>query len=91
LSPLSYITVLNAVLYCFFPQTDSLFFVLTSIGRDLENELPTHIPLLLASVRDAFLEPAAVPAIKKTLLQLIELHASRWQLPARAVMYYTAH
>lgn len=72
-------------------ETDSLFFVLTSIGRDLENELPTHIPLLLASVRDAFLEPAAVPAIKKTLLQLIELHASRWQLPARAVMYYTAH
>jgi len=65
--------------------------VLTSIGRDLENELPTHIPVLLASVRDAFLELGANSAVKKTLLQLIELHASRWQLPASAVMYYTAH
>ncbi|XP_021927475.1 uncharacterized protein LOC110833560 isoform X3 [Zootermopsis nevadensis] len=72
-------------------ETDSLFFVLTSIGRDLENELPGQIPLLLASVRDAFLKTAAMPMIKKTLLQLIELHASRWQLPAPAVMYYTTH
>jgi hypothetical protein len=72
-------------------QTDSLFFVLTSIGRDLENELPGQIPVLLASVRDAFLTTATIPAVKKTLLQLIELHASRWQLSAPAVMYYTAH
>ncbi|PNF28717.1 hypothetical protein B7P43_G07857 [Cryptotermes secundus] len=72
-------------------ETDSLFFVLTSIGRDLESELPGQIPVLLASVRDAFLKTATIPAVKKTLLQLIELHASRWQLPAPAVMYYTAH
>lgn len=72
-------------------ETDSLFFVLTSIGRDLENELPGQISVLLASVRDAFLKTATIPAVKKTLLQLIELHASRWQLPAPAVMYYTAH
>lgn len=79
------------MLNIYFFQTDSLFFVLTSIGRDLENELPGQVPVLLASVRDAFLKTAAIPAIKKTLLQLIELHASRWQLPAPAVMYYTAH
>ncbi|XP_069684484.1 uncharacterized protein [Periplaneta americana] len=72
-------------------ETDTLFFVLTSIGRDLENELPSQVPNLLASVRDAFLKTATIPTVKKTLLQLIELHASRWQLPASAVMYYTAH
>ncbi|KAJ9596378.1 hypothetical protein L9F63_012586 [Diploptera punctata] len=72
-------------------ETDSLFFVLTTIGRDLENELPAQIPILLASIRDAFLQTATIPTIKKTLLQLIELHASKWQLPAPAIMYYTAH
>jgi hypothetical protein len=65
--------------------------VLTTIGRDLESEMPGQVPVLLASVRDAFLKTATIPAVKKTLLQLIELHASRWQLPAPAVMYYTAH
>ena len=44
---------------------------------------------LLGAVRDAFLaEDTTPPAVRKTLLQLIELHAAHWQLPAPAVVYY---
>ncbi|KAF2886962.1 hypothetical protein ILUMI_13955 [Ignelater luminosus] len=70
------------------PETECLFFVLTSIGRDLENELPSQLEQLLASVRDGFLATAGSPAIRRTLLQLIELHASNWQLPGSSVLYY---
>ncbi|XP_018330814.1 uncharacterized protein LOC108740824 [Agrilus planipennis] len=70
------------------PETECLFFVLTSIGRDLESELPVQLEQLLASVRDAFLASAGSPAVRRTLLQLIELHASNWQLPGSSVLYY---
>lgn len=69
-------------------ETECLFFVLTSIGRDLETELPTQLEQLLGSVRDGFLASAGAPAVRRTLLQLIELHASSWQLPGSSVLYY---
>lgn len=70
-------------------QIECLFFVLTCIGRDLEQHLPMQLDILLASVRDAFLNASAsAPAIRRTLLQLIELQASRWQLPGNTVLYY---
>lgn len=69
-------------------ETECLFFVLTSIGRDLENELPSQLEQLLGSVRDGFLASAGAPAVRRTLLQLIELHASNWQLPGSSVLYY---
>ncbi|XP_026327086.1 uncharacterized protein LOC113235567 isoform X2 [Hyposmocoma kahamanoa] len=69
-------------------DTENLFFVLTYIGRDLEAQLPGDLERLLSAVRDAFLNTAAAPSIRRTLLQLIELHASRWQLPGCAVLYY---
>ncbi|KAI8437107.1 hypothetical protein MSG28_010458 [Choristoneura fumiferana] len=69
-------------------DTENLFFVLTYIGRDLETQLPGDLERLLSAVRDAFLNTAAAPSIRRTLLQLIELHASRWQLPGCAVLYY---
>lgn len=69
-------------------ETECLFFTLTTIGRDLEQELPKALEQLLAGARDVFLAAATVPAIRKTLLQLIELHAANWQLPASAVSYY---
>lgn len=70
-------------------QIECLFFVLTCIGRDLEQHLPLQLEALLASVRDAFLNASAsAPAIRRTLLQLIELQASRWQLPGNTVLYY---
>ncbi|XP_015595794.1 uncharacterized protein LOC107268008 isoform X2 [Cephus cinctus] len=70
-------------------ETDCLFFILTCIGKDLDTELPAQLQQLLGSVRDAFLaEQTTPPAVKRTLLQLIELHAAHWQLPAPAVIYY---
>ncbi|CAG9825150.1 unnamed protein product [Phaedon cochleariae] len=69
-------------------ETECLFFVLTSIGRDLEAELPQQLEQLLASVRDGFLASAGSPGVRRTLLQLIELHASNWQLPGSSVLYY---
>ncbi|KAF4528084.1 hypothetical protein B566_EDAN016504 [Ephemera danica] len=68
-------------------ETECLFFVLTSIGRDLDSEMAMRMPGLMAALRDAFLT-AALPGVRKTLLQLIEMRAARWQLPAPAVMYY---
>lgn len=70
-------------------EIECLFFVLTCIGRDLEMHLPQQLEALLAAVRDAFLNSSAsAPAIRRTLLQLIELQASRWQLPGNTVLYY---
>ncbi|XP_039292475.1 CBP80/20-dependent translation initiation factor isoform X5 [Nilaparvata lugens] len=69
-------------------DTECLFFVLSSIGRDLETELPKELEQVLTGVRDAFLTAVTTPAIRKTLLQLIELSSAKWQLPASAVMYY---
>lgn len=69
-------------------ETECLFFVLTSIGRDLEAELPQQLEQLLDSVRDGFLASVGAPAVRRTLLQLIELQASNWQLPGSSVLYY---
>ncbi|XP_021701044.1 uncharacterized protein LOC5569178 isoform X6 [Aedes aegypti] len=70
-------------------EIECLFFVLTCIGRDLETHLPQQLETLLTGVRDAFLNSSAsAPAIRRTLLQLIELQASRWQLPGNTVLYY---
>lgn len=70
------------------PQTECLFFVLTGVGKDIEVELPHQMCRVMTAARDAFLTTVRVPAVRKTLLQLIEMHAARWQLPAPAVMYY---
>ncbi|XP_053988005.1 CBP80/20-dependent translation initiation factor [Hylaeus volcanicus] len=70
-------------------ETDCLFFIMTCIGKDLDTELPAQLQQLLGSLRDAFLaEDTILPSVRKTLLQLIELHAAHWQLPAPAVVYY---
>ncbi|XP_029676440.1 uncharacterized protein LOC115243505 isoform X1 [Formica exsecta] len=70
-------------------ETNSLFIILTCIGKDLATELPAQLQQLLGGVRDAFLaEETILPPVKRTLLQLIELHAAHWQLPAPAVVYY---
>lgn len=59
------------------------------MGKDLESQLPQQLFCLLSAVRDAFLNSSAsAPAIRRTLLQLIELQASHWQLPGNTVLYY---
>ena len=70
-------------------QLECLFFVLTGIGRDIETELPAKMFAIWNAIRDAFLEMNALPgAAQRTLLQLVELRAAKWQLPATAVTYY---
>lgn len=52
-------------------------------------QLQQQLEALMTKVRDAFLTSnASAPAIRRTLLQLIELQASRWQLPGNTVLYY---
>ncbi|XP_068140788.1 uncharacterized protein [Drosophila tropicalis] len=71
-------------------EIECLFYVLTCIGQDMEQQLPTQLELLMALVRDAFLNVGdSAAAIRRTLLQLIELKASHWQLPGNTVLYYT--
>lgn len=69
-------------------QTECLFFTLTGVGRDLEAALPTLLDKVMNAARDALFQNGKIPAVRKTLLQLIEMNAASWQLPAPAVMYY---
>merc|ERR1712106_1043750 len=67
---------------------ECLFLVPTHIGRDLMVEAPGQMTLILSCLREAFLMADAPQQVRKTLLQLIELQAAGWQLPAESVMYY---
>uniref|UniRef100_A0A1B6MQW4 MIF4G domain-containing protein n=1 Tax=Graphocephala atropunctata TaxID=36148 RepID=A0A1B6MQW4_9HEMI len=69
-------------------EIEAIFFILTSIGKDLEHDLPKTMEQIFFNIRDVFLTPTSAGPIKSTLLQLIELRASKWQMPASAVMYY---
>lgn len=69
-------------------EIECLFIVLTSVGRDLATECPQRMQSLMSAVREAFLVPDISPSVHKTLLQLIELNASHWQMMAPAVTYY---
>ncbi|KAH8412503.1 hypothetical protein KR009_002713 [Drosophila setifemur] len=71
-------------------EVECLFYVLTCIGQDMEQQLPQQLELLMGLVRDAFLNAGeSAASIRRTLLQLIELKASHWQLPGNTVLYYT--
>lgn len=62
---------------------------MTCVGKDIEIHLPQQLEVLLAMIRDAFLNSSAsAPTIRRTLLQLIELQASQWQLPGNTIIYY---
>uniref|UniRef100_A0A8D9EVZ8 MIF4G domain-containing protein B n=2 Tax=Cacopsylla melanoneura TaxID=428564 RepID=A0A8D9EVZ8_9HEMI len=69
-------------------EVESLFFVITTIGKDLEAESPQVLKQLFNNIRDIYIFVKSPDPVKKTLLQLIELHAAKWQLPASALRYY---
>ena len=75
-------------------QMGTLFRVMTSQGRDMERLFPLKLKAVLAAVRDSLLglgpyaKGPPCPQAQKTLMQLIELHANNWALPASAVRYY---
>lgn len=76
---LNYIIIF--LLFFFQCKFECVFFILTSIGREIEAKLPNKMSLLWNTLRDIFLEKKGAIAIKKTLLQLIELRACNWKLP----------
>jgi len=69
-------------------QTETLFLTLTALGRDMEAALPSLMARLMDAARDAVFTAEKLPAVKKTLMQLIEMSAASWQIPASAVVYY---
>ena len=64
--------------------------ILTSAGRDLDEEKRKKMDIVFSTVRENFLLSGncLTPAAKKTLLQLVELRASGWQLSKAATVYY---
>ncbi|KAG8225507.1 hypothetical protein J437_LFUL005933 [Ladona fulva] len=71
-------------------EIDSIFIIIMCIGSDLEREQPQRMLSLMASVRDALLslDVVRIPKNRRTLLELVEVRAASWKLPAPAVMYY---
>ncbi|XP_076310089.1 MIF4G domain-containing protein-like isoform X1 [Tachypleus tridentatus] len=69
-------------------EIECLRFVLTSIGQQLEQDSPQRMQHLVAHMRDAFINPSISAQIRKALLELVELHASKWQLDLPQSMYY---
>ncbi|CAG7837632.1 unnamed protein product [Allacma fusca] len=92
----SCLMTLRLPLFHTFDIMDPLFTIMTSIGREMEGTFPLKMKQILAAVRDALLgiKPhlagieISSPCVQKTLMQLIELHAANWHLPASAVRYY---
>lgn len=67
---------------------ECLFSILSGIGWKIENELPKKMQSIWNAIRDAFVDMDSFPALQCILLQLLELRAAKWQLPATAVTYY---
>ncbi|XP_013781827.1 MIF4G domain-containing protein-like [Limulus polyphemus] len=69
-------------------EIECLRSVLTSVGRQLQLDSPQRMRQLVSLMRDAFINPSISSQIRKTLLELVELHASQWQLDLPQSMYY---
>ncbi|XP_076331497.1 MIF4G domain-containing protein-like isoform X2 [Tachypleus tridentatus] len=62
--------------------------VLTSAGPQLEIDSPQRMYQLISLMRDAFISPSVCARVRKTILELVELHASQWELDLPQTMYY---
>ncbi|KAH9364990.1 hypothetical protein HPB48_015319 [Haemaphysalis longicornis] len=62
--------------------------VLTIAGRAVERDAPQRMATLVGRLRQAFVQPGLSAQARKTLLELIELHASGWQLNLAQQLYY---
>ncbi|CAL1297703.1 unnamed protein product [Larinioides sclopetarius] len=62
--------------------------MLSSVGKQLEADCSQRMEQLVINLRDAFIYPSINAQIRKTLLELIELHASGWQLDLPQTLYY---
>ena len=55
-----------------------MFLILTSIGRDLEQESPALLERIMAAVRDALINCSLLAAVSKTLLQVSSYTLPQW-------------
>ncbi|XP_015912223.1 MIF4G domain-containing protein A isoform X2 [Parasteatoda tepidariorum] len=69
-------------------EIDILRQMLNMVGKQLEVDSPQRMQQLVSNLRDAFISPSISAQIRKTLLEVIELHASNWQLDLPQTMYY---
>lgn len=62
--------------------------LLTTVGKELEQDAALRMQHLMCNLRDAFINPSINTHIRKTLLEVIELRASKWQLDLPQTLYY---
>lgn len=69
-------------------EMECLRSVLTIAGRAVERDAPQRMATLVGRLREAFVQPGLSAQARKTLLELLELHASGWQLNLAQQLYY---
>lgn len=69
-------------------EMECLRSVLTIAGRAVERDAPQRMAILVGRLREAFVQPGLSAQTRKTLLELLELHASGWQLNLAQQLYY---
>lgn len=69
-------------------EMECLRSVLTIAGKAVERDAPQRMATLVGRLREAFVQPGLSAQARKTLLELIELHASGWQLNLAQQLYY---
>lgn len=69
-------------------EMECLRSVLTIAGRAVERDAPQRMASLVGRLREAFVQPGLSAQARKTLLELLELHASGWQLNLAQQLYY---
>ncbi|XP_054924197.1 MIF4G domain-containing protein-like [Dermacentor andersoni] len=72
-------------------EMECLRWVLTVAGRDVQSTNAWLMVTLIRRMRNAFAQSDASTMARHTLLELIELHASGWQLNAAQLQYYCPH
>ncbi|KAH7961451.1 hypothetical protein HPB52_009071 [Rhipicephalus sanguineus] len=71
-----------------YPQMECLKSAMAATGKAVQRMEPHLMRMLMARMRDAFLEAGTSVRMRKILLELIDLHGSGWQLTPAQQMYY---
>nr|XP_054922941.1 MIF4G domain-containing protein-like [Dermacentor andersoni] len=69
-------------------EMECLRWVLTAAGSAMQATVPWLMTMLTGRMRSAFMQSGVSAKARYTLLELIELRASGWQLNAAQVQYY---
>lgn len=69
-------------------EMECLKSAMAATGKAVQRMEPHLMRMLMARMRDAFLEAGTSVRMRKILLELIDLHGSGWQLTPAQQMYY---